>query len=64
MYFPQKVVENTPLYMTHLITVAKQHQTESRYLILSRSMCDYLISGHEPQTGLDTKTDRLTDRQL
>jgi hypothetical protein len=21
-------------------------------------------SGHEPQTGLDTKTDRLTDRQL
>jgi hypothetical protein len=23
----------------------------------------YLISGHEPQRGLDTKTDRLTDRQ-
>jgi hypothetical protein len=22
------------------------------------------ISGHEPQLGLDTKTDRLTDRQL
>jgi hypothetical protein len=22
------------------------------------------VSGHEPQTGLDTKTDRLTDRQL
>jgi hypothetical protein len=22
------------------------------------------ISGHEPQTGLDTKTDRVTDRQL
>jgi hypothetical protein len=21
------------------------------------------ISGHEPQSGLDTKTDRLTDRQ-
>jgi hypothetical protein len=21
-------------------------------------------SGHEPQSGLDTKTDRLTDRQL
>jgi hypothetical protein len=21
-------------------------------------------SGHEPQLGLDTKTDRLTDRQL
>jgi hypothetical protein len=21
------------------------------------------ISGHEPQTGFDTKTDRLTDRQ-
>jgi hypothetical protein len=21
------------------------------------------ISGHEPQVGLDTKTDRLTDRQ-
>jgi hypothetical protein len=23
----------------------------------------YLLSGHEPQTGLDTKTDRLTERQ-
>jgi hypothetical protein len=22
------------------------------------------ISGHEPQMGLDTETDRLTDRQL
>jgi hypothetical protein len=26
--------------------------------------CDKVISGHEPQKGLDTKTDWLTHRQL
>jgi hypothetical protein len=36
------------------------HETKSR----NSQTCDKVKSGHEPQKGLDTKTDRLTDRKL
>jgi hypothetical protein len=36
------------------------HETKDR----NSQTCDIVKSGHEPQKGLDTKTDWLTDRQL
>jgi hypothetical protein len=36
------------------------HETKDR----NGQTCDKEESGHEPQKGLDTKTDWLTDRQL
>jgi hypothetical protein len=36
------------------------HETKDR----NCQTCDKVESGHEAQKGFDTKTDRLTDRQL
>jgi hypothetical protein len=36
------------------------HETKN----LNSQTCDKVKSGHEPQKGLDTKTDWLTGRQL
>jgi hypothetical protein len=42
------------------MTDGAPHETKDR----NSQTCDKVKSGHEPQKGLETKTDWLTDREL
>jgi hypothetical protein len=58
--------DNWLLFLTATLTKARPVFSSERASNMGRTVIfkQEEISGHEPQMGLDTKTDRRTDRQL